>query len=372
MSITAHLPDELLIRIFSFLPTSKSRNLAQVAAACQRFRRVSEDQEVWRAFLERIFSKPLKIGKNDPKKLVKLFFEKKLECFGSSFMRSLSLKHSTRISALSVHNHMLVAGDRNGQIMLWDLERDIRMREFPKMLDLLTLAFSPNGEFVAAGANCERLTLYKVETGKATSLARGGALHVHKVIFSPKGDWIAAGYSNGQIKLWDLSNSSCRQTLIGHQYATKTLAFSPDQRSLVSGSDDQTVRLWDLDKGECIRSLPVDNFIDTVLFTSQGILFAASNKLFLWHQDHLQSVEAEESFRGITLLSDQRALAITNRGFYTWDIRSEKRHEEKDSGLPIGQVESRKGMFVCSCEDEILIIGHPGESLFASAPSTSP
>lgn len=70
---------------------------------------------------------------------------------------------------------------------------------------------------------------------------------VHSVAFSPNGEFIAAGSYDGLITLWDWTAEAvgpCK-VLPGHTSEVNSVSFSKDGKQLISGSDDTTVRVWD-------------------------------------------------------------------------------------------------------------------------------
>ena len=73
------------------------------------------------------------------------------------------------------------------------------------------------------------------------------------VAFSPQGDLLAAGTMTGEIRLWDATSGIPLQTFQGHTDWVRSVAFSPDGKTLASGSEDQTVRLWESEQWE-VRS----------------------------------------------------------------------------------------------------------------------
>ncbi len=63
------------------------------------------------------------------------------------------------------------------------------------------------------------------------------------VAFSVDGQMVAAG-SNRQTLLWKTANGKLLRTLNGHSKNVNVLAFSPDNSNLATGSEDKTVMLW--------------------------------------------------------------------------------------------------------------------------------
>ncbi len=71
---------------------------------------------------------------------------------------------------------------------------------------------------------------------------------VLSVAFSPDGRFLASGSSDPTIKLWEVATGKEVATLTGHEGSVMAVAFSPTMPLLASGSADLTVILWDLGK----------------------------------------------------------------------------------------------------------------------------
>ena len=80
----------------------------------------------------------------------------------------------------------------------------------------------------------------------------GGIL---SVAFSPDGERVAAGGTNGEIHLWRVVDGQTLLSYRGHTSWIWSVAWSPDGQTLASGSADHTVKLWDSSTGECLKTL---------------------------------------------------------------------------------------------------------------------
>lgn len=109
---------------------------------------------------------------------------------------------------------------------------------------IYSVAFSPDGKFVASGGVDNTLKLWSVEDGSAVKTFKGHRNFVNSVAFSPDGRKLASASEDGTVKLWDLEGGSCLNTLKGHRDSVWSVAFFPDGERLASGSTDGTIRLW--------------------------------------------------------------------------------------------------------------------------------
>ncbi|KAF5336475.1 hypothetical protein D9611_006642 [Ephemerocybe angulata] len=116
------------------------------------------------------------------------------------------------------------------------------------------LAFSPDGKYVAAAINSEKLGTWAIRVyTRGGQHARGVALMEHAqwisaIAYSPNGRYIASSSQDGAIRLWDAQTGlSTSKPLRGHNSIAWGVSYSPDGRYIASGSADNTVRLWDVE-----------------------------------------------------------------------------------------------------------------------------
>jgi dipeptidyl aminopeptidase/acylaminoacyl peptidase len=120
-----------------------------------------------------------------------------------------------------------------------------------------SVAFSPDGRVLAAGALDGTTRLVEVETGREIIRLRGHERSVAAVAFTPDGRVLATAeglpesvYWKEQrgpqtIRFWDLATGRELARLAGHHSNVNALAFHPDGRRLVTGLSNGNVLTWE-------------------------------------------------------------------------------------------------------------------------------
>tara|TARA_R110002050_G_scaffold170404_2_gene302229 strand:+ start:807 stop:1202 length:396 start_codon:yes stop_codon:yes gene_type:complete len=95
-----------------------------------------------------------------------------------------------------------------------------------------------------------------------------GDLYIRAVSFSPNGKYMAAGAEDKIIKLYDLESNRVKHTYVGHSLDIYSLDYSNDGSLIVSGSGDRSVRIWDTQSEQVtIFSFMVNQIPSQVLLT---------------------------------------------------------------------------------------------------------
>ena len=151
------------------------------------------------------------------------------------------------IAAISPDGIMIVTGNSDGKLQLWDRKGQAIGKPFEGHTDsVYSVAFSPDGKYIVSGSADNTVRLWDLNGQAIGKPFEGHTTSVNSVAFSPNGRYIVSGSADYTLRLWDLQGQLI-SIFKGHTYAVNSVAFSPDRRYIASGSGDSTVRLWDRD-----------------------------------------------------------------------------------------------------------------------------
>ncbi|NJL85367.1 MAG: WD40 repeat domain-containing protein [Leptolyngbyaceae cyanobacterium SM1_1_3] len=119
-----------------------------------------------------------------------------------ALLKTQSSAHSAAITSLALRQMLLVSGDTEGVVKLWDLQNDWRSRTLKAHSDRVTsIALSQDSELLVTGGDDSALFFWHLPTGK-------------------------------------------RVVQLNHTWGIRAIAFTPDGQTLVSSSADETLKIW--------------------------------------------------------------------------------------------------------------------------------
>jgi WD40 repeat protein len=169
--------------------------------------------------------------------------------------------------AFSPDGKFMALGNTVGVISLWDVETHQVFSRLVGENGLMTsVAFSPDGKALASRILIPstdhpprgEIVLWDLDTAQPIGqpiighTVTGGEVGLTNMAFNPDGQTLASLDDNGAITLWEVTTrqpigqSFVGQTATGGVGVTTSIAISPDGQTLASGTEDGTITLWEL------------------------------------------------------------------------------------------------------------------------------
>ncbi len=145
--------------------------------------------------------------------------------------------------------------------------------------------FSPDGRWLASVNASEQVELWDISTRRLVHTLCCVALY-GDLAFSPNGESLAA--AGHWPRLWDVRTGREILRLVGSREPTfGTITFRPDGRVIATGSQDGKTRLWDAITGRPLSSATTRHgYIETTAFHPKGSLLAYGTRdgaVWLWN-----------------------------------------------------------------------------------------
>ena len=152
--------------------------------------------------------------------------------------------------AFSRDGTKFITGGWNRTAKIWETATGNLLATLPVGgLFVHSVAFSPDGRFVAIGGNDKRgfVRIWNVQTGQLEPTPEGFKEHtdgVLSVAFSRDGSQLLTASYDKTARLWDVKTGRQIQAFVGHSWFVWSAAFSPDESQIVTASQDGSAIVW--------------------------------------------------------------------------------------------------------------------------------
>jgi len=173
--------------------------------------------------------------------------------------------------AFSHNGEMLASGSMDRTIKLWSVSERTLIRTMGGNEFILGIAFSPDDAFLTSGGgySTNEIKVWRLSDGELLSITHDQLGSTNSVAYSPDGQFLAAGKANSVATLRNLTTGDVRW--LGHRGSVNFVAFSPDGQNLVTASDDKSTSLWQVAGGVLLFNLNgPSGFVKSAGFSPDG------------------------------------------------------------------------------------------------------
>lgn len=238
--------------------------------------------------------------------------------------------------AFSPDGKWLACGGSVKKIHLFDAHTGELLRSFGSHPDAVwTVAFSPDGKTLCSGGRADlTLRVWDPANGEELKPFEGHRGGITRIKFFPGGKRLilSGGSWDPTIRIWDVANRKQLAALTGHGDLIDSLDLAANGRLAISGSRDGSLRIWSLVTGKEIKvHMHRDEGFTAVAFSPDGRLYASGTydgqfqmRETLTFRRCLRLREAEGSVKAIAFSPDGKLVAFAgqSRGIEIWDVRT--------------------------------------------------
>lgn len=162
--------------------------------------------------------------------------------------------------AFSPDGKFLASGSY-GEVTLWDTQTGALQQKITGFVDrVVCLAFAPGGKLLATGGGAPtedgEIKIIDVATGKPViEIKNGHSDTVFGVCFSPDGTKLATCGADKFVKVFEVPSGKFIKSFEGHTHHVLDVGWKADGKILASGGADNAIKVWDYEKGEQSRTI---------------------------------------------------------------------------------------------------------------------
>ena len=172
------------------------------------------------------------------------------------------------MSVTFIGNHRLAAVTKNESLEMlqstpaWELAHTIGTPDANSMLSdrVTAVAISPDSQTLAIGggepSRGGELKLFRLSDGQLIrDLPEAHSDTVYSIAFSPNGKFIATGAADRFMKVFEIATGSLVRNFEGHTHHVLSVSWQADARVLATAGADKVVKLWNMKDGSQLKTI---------------------------------------------------------------------------------------------------------------------
>jgi WD40 repeat protein len=232
---------------------------------------------------------------------------------------------------------LLAAGGRaakSGRVLIWDVTTGKQVAAVGKEDDTVLAAdIRADQTLVALGGPNRLIKIFSTADGELKHKIKKHTEWITAIAFSPNGQILAAADRNGAISLWDPETAQELFTLSGHKSSVTALSWRADSKILSSTSEDGTVKTWDVKEGRQLKSWnahPAGSLSVSYAHDDRLVTCGRDNYIIIWDGNgkKLRALDspADLPLRAVFASDDAAIVGTDFSGHVTsWNVKDGKR-----------------------------------------------
>jgi WD40 repeat protein len=221
--------------------------------------------------------------------------------------------------------------DQNAHI--WEISTGAEFSQITQGAEILAIAFSPDGNYVATAGYDNTARVWEASTGKEIARVTHSR-YVTAVAFSPDGKYVVSSGFDARVWEADTGFEILRVTL---DQSVDSVAFSPDGQYIVTGSNDDTARVWEIATSKEISQVKFVDGVSSVSFSPDGkwvVSASWNNTIQVWEAATGKEISRMTHDDGVI------SVVFSPDGNYVLSMSLDKsaRVWETDTGIEVARV----------------------------------
>src|SRR5579862_340727 len=168
------------------------------------------------------------------------------EAHDTTYLRALS-PDETQLAEASVGGGVRITRFPTGEVI-----QQIGAPEMAHAYDVLALAWSPNGKYLATGGLDGLVKVWELAMGACIQAYRGHTMPVLDIAWNTMGTLLASGGGDEMVQVWNPITGETCYTYRVHRATINRIAWEFGGEVLVTTDSGITTLYWDVDSGRAV------------------------------------------------------------------------------------------------------------------------